>query len=416
MLLRIFRWFASNLGLLLLAFLLALVVWVAAVLASDPNEERTYIRQLEVVGQDPRVILTSDIPAQARITLEAPRSILDEITNTPSLLSAWIDLTGLGAGAYNVDTKVRWERDPVRLVRTEPATVSVNLEAEIEKTFPVSLVIEGEAALGYKKGTEFVDPQEVVISGRESQVNRVSQVRATLDIAGSGETIKASVPVAALDEDGNPVTDITISPRVVTVTQPISLLGGYKNVVVKVVTTGQIADGYRLTNLSVTPLTVTVFSDNPQRINQLPGYVETEPVDLTNLSEDTEIRVDLSLPDGISLVGEQSVLVQISVAPIEGSLTISLPIEAMGLSPTFSATFSPPSVDVLVFGPLPVLDTLTQDSFRAIVDLTGLEPGIYQVPVVIDLVPDQVRIESILPETVEATISLVPTATPTPSP
>jgi len=416
MLLRIFRWFASNLGLLLLAFLLALVVWVAAVLAADPNEERTYIRQLEVVGQDPRLVLTSEIPAQVRITLEAPRSILDEITNTPSLLSVWIDLTGLGAGTYNVDTKVRWERDPVRLVRTEPATVSVSLEAEIEKTLPVTLVIDGETALGYKKGTAFVDPKEVVISGRESQVNQVSQVRAVLDIAGSGETIKASVPVVTLDENGNLVTDITVSPRVVTITQPISLLGGYKNVVVKVVTTGQIADGYRLTNLSVTPLTVTVFSDNPQRINELPGYVETEPVDLTNLSDDTEIRVDLFLPDGITLVGEQSVLVQISVAAIEGSLTFSLPIEAMGLTPTLSATFSPPYVDVLVYGPLPVLDTLTLDSFRVIVDLTGLEPGTYQMPVVIDLIPDQVRIESVLPETVEATIEVVPTATPTPSP
>ncbi len=416
MLLRIFRWFVSNLGLLLLAFLLALVVWVAAVLAADPNEERTFIRQLEVVGQDPRLILTSDIPAQVRITLEAPRSILDEITNTPTLLSAWIDLTGLGAGTYEVDTKVRWERDPVRLVRVEPTTVSVSMEAEIEKTLPVSVVIEGDTALGYKKGTEFVDPEEVVISGRESLVNQVSQVRAVLDIAGSGETIKASVPVVTLDEDGNLVTDVTISPRVVTITQPISLEGGYKNLVVKVVTAGQIADGYRLTNLSVTPLTVTVFSDNPQRINQLPGYVETEPVDLTNVSEDTEIRVDLALPEGITLVGEQSVLVQISVAAIEGSLTISLPIEAMGLTPTLSATFSPPFVDVLVFGPLPVLDTLTLDSFRVIVDLTGLEPGIYQVPVVIDLIPDQVRIESVLPETVEATIALVPTATATPSP
>jgi YbbR domain-containing protein len=416
MLLRIFRWFASNLGLLLLAFLLALVVWVAAVLAADPNEERTYIRQLEVVGQDPRLIFTSEIPAQVRITLEAPRSILDEITNTPSLLSAWIDLTGLGAGTYNVDTKVRWERDPVRLVRTEPATVSVSLESEVEKTLPVTIVIEGETALGYKKGTPFVDPDEVVISGRESQVNQVNEVRAALDIAGSGETIKASVPVVAVDEEGDLVTDVTISPRVVTVTQPISLLGGFKNVVVKVVTTGQIADGYRLTNLSVTPLTVTVFSDNPLLINQLPGYVETEPVDLTGLNEDTEVRVDLALPTGVTLVGEQSVLVQISVAAIEGSMTISLPIEAMGLSPTLSATFSPPSVDVLVFGPLPVLDTLTQDSFRVIVDLTGLEPGIYQLPVVIDLVPDQVKIESVLPETVEATIEVVPTATPTPSP
>ncbi len=416
MLIKIVRWFASNLGTFILAFLLALVVWVSAVVASDPNEERSFVRPLEVVGQETDLILTSDVPGQVRIFLEAPRSILDEITNSPSLLTAWIDLTGLAPGEYSVQTKVSWERDPIRLIRVEPAEVNVVLESHVERILPVTLLVNGETALGYRKGAPSVDPESASVSGRESQVNKVIQLRADLDVSGSGETIKATVPLIPLDKAGNLVSDVTVTPRVVEVTQPISLLGGYKNVVVKVVTTGTIADGYRLTNLSVAPLTVTVFSNNPQRINELPGYVETEPVDLTGLSEDTEVRVDLALPTGVTLVGEPSVLVQISVAAIEGSLTISLPVEAVGLDPTLETIISPLFVDVLVFGPIPILDNLTTDSFRVIVDLAGLEPGIYQLEVEVDLYPDQVRIESIQPETVEVVIQLIPTPTPTPLP
>jgi YbbR domain-containing protein len=413
---KIFRWFGRNLGSLLLAFLLALVVWVTAVVSTDPNEERTYVRSLDMVGENPEMLMVNTPPNQVRITLEAPRSILDEFSNNSSLLEAWIDLTGLETGEHNLPVKARWSLEPVRLTRVDPAEVTVTLEPFVETVLPVTLIVEGETALGYEKGESYLDPQTVVVSGRQSQVEKVEQVRTILDVAGAGETVQVNVPVVALDADGNPVTDVQITPRLVQVTQPISLLGGFKNVVVKVLTEGQIADGYRLTNISVTPLTVTVFSNNPQLINELPGYVETEPVDLNGLNDDIEIRVNLVLPPGIKLVGELSVLVQVSVAAVEGSRTISLPVETIGLRPDLETFLSPSVVDAILLGPLPVLENLTPESFRVILDLTGLEAGVYRLTPIIDLYPEQVTIESILPETIEVTIQLIPTPTPVPTP
>jgi len=416
MLIRLFRWFARNLGTLIIAFILALVVWVTAVVAADPNEERTFLRPLPVIGLSTDLEVISEIPGQVRITLEAPRSILNELTNTPSLLSAWIDLAGLGPGEHNVTTQVRWEREPIRLVRIEPAVVMVSLENHIEKLIPISLVVEGETALGYQKGEPTINPENVLVSGRESLVNQVVQVQAMVDIDGAGETVESNVPLVPLDQNGDTVLDVVLTPRTTLFYQPISLLGRYKNVVVKVVTFGQIADGYRLTNISVTPLTVTVFSNDLQQINELPGFVETEPIDLNGLNEDIEIRVDIALPEGISLVGEQSVLVQISVSAIEGSLPFSVPVEMIGLNPILTATISPPIVDILAVGPLPILEKLTPNSFRVTIDLTGLEPGSYTLPVVVDLVPEEIVVDSIIPESVEVTIAPVPTPTPTPEP
>ena len=187
-----------------------------------------------------------------------------------------------------------------------------------------------------------------------------------------------------------------------------------KNLAVKVVTSGQVASGYRLTNLTVTPPNVTVFSDDLSLINSLPGYVETLPVDLNNLTDDIEINAGLTLPQGIVLVSEPSVLVQIGVAAIEGSMTLTLPVETLGLNPTLAASISPPTVDVIIQGPLPILETLTPASFRVVVDLTGLAAGLHQVTPVVDLVPDQVTVQAILPKTVEVTIFPAPSSTPTP--
>ena len=143
-----------------------------------------------------------------------------------------------------------------------------------------------------------------------------------------------------------------------------------------------------LTSISVSPPTVTLYSDNPDLIEQIPGYVETLPVDLTNLSDDIEISTGLNLPENVNLVREPSVLVQVSVAAIEGSLTLSVPVEAINLSPDLQAIISPATVDVIVSGPLNVLDQLSPSNFRVIVDLADLPPGVYQRQVVVDLQPD----------------------------
>jgi YbbR domain-containing protein len=219
--------------------------------------------------------------------------------------------------------------------------------------------------------------------------------------------------VEAVDEAGDIVTEVTITPKVINITLPINLLRGFKTVAVKVVTTGSVANGYRLTNIQPTPPTVTISSQDPELLNEVPGFIETQPLDLTGLTDDVELRLELNLPAGITLVGEQSVLVQVGIATMQGSLRMALPIEKVGLPPNLAAVASPPNVDAIISGPIPILDNLTPASFRVQVDLTNLEIGTYQLQLTIDLIPDDVIIDSINPETVEVIIIPAPTPTPT---
>jgi YbbR domain-containing protein len=298
-------------------------------------------------------------------------------------------------------------------MRIEPERVEVILEKQISRTMPVHLEIIGEPPIGYRKGTPLATPNEVTITGTETQVNQVESVVARLDITGLSETIQTNAIVTALSSAGDTVNDIAISPRSISITQPITLLGGFRSVVVTVVTEGQVAAGYRLTNISVSPRTVTVFSRDPQIVADLPGFVETMPLNLDSVDDDLEVRMALNLPEGVELVGGESVLVQIGVAAIEGSVTVSVPIEALGQTPNLVAQVSPHTVDLIVSGPIPVLDLLTPDSFRVLVDVAGLELGTYQLQVVVDLVPEEVNVDAVLPQTVQVNIILPPTATPT---
>jgi hypothetical protein len=160
---------------------------------------------------------------------------------------------------------------------------------------------------------------------------------------------------------------------------------------------------------------VTVYSEDPALVNALPGVLETQPLELENANEDLSTRLALTLPQGLSLVGEQTVLVQVSVAPIQSSLTLSnKEIEVTGLPTGRDIHIAPASVDVILSGPLPLLDTLSPQEVRVLIDVTGLADGTYQLEPKVEILVADVVVETILPGTVEAVLTESETATPTP--
>lgn len=410
----ILRWVGANIGTLVLSLFLAVAVWVAAVVSADPNEQRTMRPiELQVIGQPSNLVIVNNLPSQVRLTLRAPRSIWDELEDNPGLVRTWIDLTGLESGEHTVEVKTQVNISPIRFVEVDPHYITVRLEPLSRREIQVQLVVSGELPLGYRSGPPKINPELITISGPQSAVDAVVQARAEVQISGAVESIDQTLPVELIDDDGKPVSGLSVSAKEVSVNLPISLLGRFKNVAVKIVTTGQVANGYRLTNISVSPPTFTVFSENPDLINEIPGYIETMPVDINNLVDDAAISVDLNLPRGITSVREPRVIVQVSVAAIEGSMTLTLPVEVIGLEPGFVASVSPDTVEVILAGPLFVLDRLTPDNFRVVIDVSGLPEGIYQRSPVVELAPEQVRIQTTLPETVEIEIQLAPTPTQT---
>jgi YbbR domain-containing protein len=282
---------------------------------------------------------------------------------------------------------------------------------------PVSLVRRGDPAIGYKAGEPSLDPGEALISGPQSIVQRVINLQVVLDMTKANDTITRALDIQAIDSDGLVLNGLTIEPSKATIIQPVVQLGGYRNVVVKVVTTGLVSDGYRLTTISVSPAAVTVFADDPKLVDSLPGYVETSPVDLTGARDDIDTRLALNLPEGISVVGDQTVNVVVGIAAIEGSLALNdMPIEVINLTPGLAARLSPEVLNLIVSGPLPLLDRLLSGDVRVTIDLGGISPGTYQMVPKVELALSEVRVQSVLPSSIEVIVELAGTPTPTPRP
>ncbi len=427
--LNILRTIVRNLPTLFLAFILAVTVWISAVSSTDPITARVFPRpvQIEVIGQDPGMLLTNDMPDQVTVTLRAPSSVWDRILNGQAPVRAFIDLSGLKPGSHTVQVKVQPTTDTVRVVSYDPSQVSVDLEAISSQSLPIHLVQRGDPAVGYQAATPVLSQKTATVTGPQTQVSQVTEVRAVLDLNRAQENIQRSLNLQAVNAGGNVVNGVAIDPTTVDVKVEVTQRGGYRNVVVKPVITGQVAPTYRVTNISVFPPAVTVFSSDPRLVDQLPGYVETAPLDLNAAKDDIDVFLPLNLPAGVSVVGSEGtpgdkfVEVQVSIAAIEGSLTMEgMRVEVVGLGEGLRASVSPEAVTVILSGPLPMLDQLTAQNIRVTVDVTGQEAGTYQLTPHVDLLDGALTVESVLPSTVEVTITTAPRfearGTPTPTP
>lgn len=405
---RFLKSLVNNLPTLITAILLALAVWVLAVTNTDPVERRYYARpvEIEISGLDPALVITNDIPEEVSIQLSAPSSTWASTLNATNAVRAIVDLAGLEEGTHSVPVKLQYDARPVKVETYSPDVVDIRLEKLFSKSLAIKLVYPSAPAIGYDVSEPRLDATKATVSGPASLVNRVTEVRANLDISQATQSITREVQLIALDQNGLRVSNVSLSPERVNVRVDISRRGGYRNLTVKVVPAGQIASGYNLTNISADPPVVTVFSTDPELVNNMPGFVETQPLNLSDADADLDVSLPLNLPSGVIVVGESNIRVSVSISPIEGSKTLAnLTVEMVGNRPEYNYVISPEFVDIILSGPLPYLDMLTSADVRVALDLTEFLPGIYQVAPEVQIEISGILVESILPAVIEVEIS-----------
>ncbi len=401
----------SKLGSFLLALILAIIVWAVAISEENPSVRKLFPESIpiEIINKAPNVVVFGDVIDRVRLTIQAPQSSWDNLRRES--FQAWVDLEGLSPDMYDMKVQVKCSDEAVKIWEIKPAKISIRLEELKEKMAEVRPNIADSAPLGYIYRTPTVTPTQAKVSGPASLVDQVVTVVADIYLQNAKSTVEKNITLIARDLQGEAVKDVEIDPPRAKVRVPIDQRLGYKDVSVRVILEGKIASGYRISNVSIDPSIVTVVG-NPSAISNIPGYLETAPIDVSGASADIVERVTLILTEGVSLLsGQQGVMVEVKVTPLESGLTVQRKLTIEGLGLGLAAKPSPEMVDVILSGPMPRLDTLKPEEVQVILDLFDLGIGTHIVtPRVIS--PEGIRAESILPETIEVEITRLPTPTP----
>ncbi len=308
---RVTHFLRRNWPLRLGAILLATVLYTGLVLAQNV---RTFTGDVPVerIRQPANVTLLSEIPPVKSISYRAPLDVLI----SPSLFAATVDLSGAtvqpGGPPVTVPVILVALDQRVQIVDFTPREVQIQLDPVTERTMPVTVSV-GTIPDGVTVGPPQIEPGSVTVRGASSRVDSVSQVVARVSIDAAALNVDRDVELVAIDSNGNQVTNVDIDPERARVR--IAVARELANVTLPVVPvlSGQLAPGYRITRVSVEPLVVTV-SGEAAIVSSLES-APTLPISIQGRTTDFEANIGLSLPAGISVNGDVTVRVILTIRP-----------------------------------------------------------------------------------------------------
>jgi diadenylate cyclase len=410
----------------LVAALLAVAAWMLIGDQVNPLQTTTITEvPLRPPKIDPGMVVVGPLPTTVAVTAQAPQDVLGSLL--PTSFSAQIEASTTEPGVQRAAVVVRPGAGlaEVRVIGSDPAAVDLDIQPLATEIFTVTVVIPDRDSLPFSyeiSGTATTEPSQVTVTGPAESVEQVALAEVSAALRGAKSTVQEDRTVVLKDGAGQVVTGLRVDPETVRVTVPIRQTFNTREAAVYPVITGNVASGYWISNVTVTPSTVILLGD-PAELEKMGGLVDTAPIDVTGAAADIVRRVPLAPPSGVTALNERgvtegSVEVRISVVAQTGNVRVTVPVDVAGSQEGATVSTSPASVDLYLSGALPALNQVVADPrlVRVVVDVSELATGVYTVTPRL-IVPDELR-ATVFPETIEVRVdrrAVEQTPTPTPA-
>ncbi len=412
---RIFRAIISNVTSLLLALILAIIIWAAAVREANPDGERIVRLPINIVAPDDVILLNT--PAErVDVTFTGPQNSLEALD--PLSFEAVLDLSTLTtAGRETVSIQVNPTSpidDNISLDLNPPQTV-VDIDFETTRTIPVIVTIQGNLPPTHSQGEVVVTPEEIEVTGPQSRVNELKDARTTIFLTNSTQqTFEETRRLTIYNRDDEPVGTsggtLVFNPIQATILVEIIENESIADMTIQVELEGLPAPGYRLLSATAEPRSILVQGP-PELLDNL-RVVATNPVPITGLNASSRIPVTIELPEGIERLDNNPIVANIGIDRIMTTGVFTVPTNPVGLSPELTATIPITQMRVTLFGPLDTLDAISADDIRAELPLNDVREGTnIIVPIVSPPTIEGVEVRSFIPSIVNVIITRTVTQT-----
>jgi YbbR domain-containing protein len=403
---RFLRFVTRNWPLKLGAIALSTLLYGGLVLSQTTKDFNGSV-PIETVNQASDVIVLSDLGTVTQVRYVAPGDLGLRIDSAS--FRATVDLSGVDpkGGPLPLTVRVAAVDPRVQVLDYQPRRIVVTLDRVSHKTVTVRAVL-GTLPTGLAVGAPILDQASAVVTGPESLLGKVTEAQARVTIDPSGIDIDRLIDLVAVDEAGNPVSPVDVTPASVRVRIPVFTDRRTRTVPVSPVIIGTPAAGFEVASVTVDPIVVQVEGD----ANDLASLdrADTVAVSVTGLSTDLTTSVALQLPTGVQALGPGTVTVTVRLRPLTGTRTFDAGLILVGARADLVYKLSIDQVLVTIGGSEADLDRLSGASIALTADVTGLAVGTHQVKPTANLTTG-LSLLGVSPSPITVTIS-----TPAPSP
>ena len=299
-----------------------------------------------------------------------------------------LDLTGLSAGTHKVNIKYN---NPIKSLdyKVDPSRATIVIYPKVSASRTVTTDILNKDKLGSTLVISSIklDRDEVIIKSYKEKLEKVASVKALVDVNAlnansAGTYTLENVKLIAYDEKGTEIKDIEIVPGTITATVEIS--SPSKTVPVKVVPVGDVASGSAISSITSNVNNITLYGE--EDVLKDISEIEVE-IDVNGLSKDKTFQETIVKPTGVRSMSDTAITIKVKMEGETSKEFKDIPIVFEHLDTTkykpLAKNASDTKVDVVVKGVKSVLDKLDSKDIKAYVDLSDLEPGTYEVPVMV---------------------------------
>jgi diadenylate cyclase len=180
----IHRYVLHNLGLKLIALMLAVGLWLAV--ARDPVAEVAVDVPIEFHNIPENLEISSESIPRAEIRLRGPGRIAHRLQ--PSDVNAAIELSGLKPGERTFDLTAQQIQHPkdLEVVQVVPSQFHLLFDARLTRQVAIHPRVVGGFAAGYSIERIVVEPPTITISGPKQHVEVVeAAITDPLDVSGT---------------------------------------------------------------------------------------------------------------------------------------------------------------------------------------------------------------------------------------
>lgn len=370
----------KNLMAKIICVLLSFGLWLYITNVENPS--RNYdIKNIPVELVNTNVIENSKlalVPGQkftVDLKIEGPSSEVNKIRPEDFKITADMSNYALKSGKNTI---------PVQIISyPENITIKNNgflgIKVELEEFATKELTIKSTVKVNYKNGIHELDkkisPSTVKITGGKSTIDRVDSAVISGEEKEVGKNIENSYAIKFLDSDGNEVTGI--ESNVSSAKLNITVTAG-KKAAVNLITSGQISQGYELVGYDIEPKYVEILGNKVQSMES----IDTEPLDLSSFTEDSEANVKLNIPDGITVInGVDTIKVKINVKKLEAvTKNVICTVKYINLNEDLIIESPTDKINITLTGLQTELDKVSDKNIDVSVNLNNVkEEGTYNI-------------------------------------
>jgi YbbR domain-containing protein len=385
----------------------AVMMWFYVMdVAGAAGESREFVCQIGYRNLAPELGIRSML-REVTVEVEASERVMNRLEHDSILCE--VDLRGFSWGRYR--EPIRTVLPPnVRLVSVRPSQVEIELLRMAGRLFAVNVALPQDIPSGqYLEAVEVV-PKELSIRGTERDLAKIGSVSVapTFEELRAGKELLLPVTIAQSEpfED-----DITWEP--VQVRLNATLVTGLprKKVAVNVRLNGKPSGDYAVRTVTTDPAEVMI--QGAQKQLDAISAIDTETVDITNLSADQAIVVPLRpfKEEDVSTMDVKSVKLSLQFAPISAQKQVSgVPIDIEGMDAESADkkkwAVSPAVVDVTVEASPSRIEMFDPEAagLRVFVDISNIFLSRTTLPVRTVLVSDDFKVVKIDPSTVAVNV------------